>query len=124
MPTSGASSDVDEPDADSREMFQHLPFPFPGGCFPDNLGAVVQKSVLSGEKPAREVVHTRDGSWLVGDGVDDPNASDVSIATHILHALERNSSIAELATMEPGHIAERSGPGDPWRICVLEGWED
>ena len=104
-------------------MFQHLPFPFTGGRFPGNLGAVVQRSVLSGERPARLVVHTPDGSWLVGDGVDDPSGSGVSIATHISHAVERNSSIADLATMEPGHIAERSVPGDPWRICVLEGWE-
>jgi len=115
---------VDAADADSHGMFQHLPFPFPGDRFPNSLGAVVQRSVLSGERPAREVVHAPDGSWLVGDGVDDPNGSGSSIATHILHAVERNSSIADLATMEPGHIAERSGPGDPWRICVLEGWED
>jgi hypothetical protein len=105
-------------------MFQRLPFPYSGGRFPGNLGAVVQKSVLSGERPARLVVHTPDGSWLIGDGVDDPNEADVSIATHILHAVERNSSIADLATLEPGHIAERSAPGDPWRISVLEGWED
>ena len=37
-------------------MFQHLPFPFEGGRFPSSLGAVVQRTVLSGEQPAREVV--------------------------------------------------------------------
>ena len=50
-----------------------MPFPFPDGRFPDSLGAVVQRTVLSGDFPAREVVHTPDGSWLIGDGVNDPN---------------------------------------------------
>ena len=51
-----------------REMFRHLPFPFENERFPIKLGAVVQKSVLTGEQPAREVIHAPDGSWLVGDG--------------------------------------------------------
>ena len=102
--------------ADEREMIRHLPFPFEDHRFPNTLGAVVQMTVLSGEQPAREVIHAPDGSWLVGDGVNDPNPPGASIATHIAHAIERNSSIAQLATMPPGHIAQRSGPGDPWRI--------
>jgi len=57
------------PPPSDREMFQHMPFPFPDGRFPDSLGAVVQRTVLSGDFPAREVVHTPDGSWLIGDGV-------------------------------------------------------
>ncbi|TDW71096.1 hypothetical protein EV653_5168 [Kribbella pratensis] len=58
--------------ADEREMIRHLPFPFDDQGFPNTLGAVVQKTVLSGEQPAREVIHAPDGSWLVGDGVNDP----------------------------------------------------
>ena len=103
-------------------MFQHLPFPFSGDRFPDALGAVVQRTVLSGELPAREVVHTPDGSWLIGDGVNDPNLPGASVATHVWHAISTNSSIADLATMPPGHIAQRSGPGHRWAITVLEGW--
>lgn len=106
-----------------REMFQHLPFPFEGGQFPAELGAVVQRTVLTGELPAREVIHAPDGSWLIGDGVNDPNPPGVSIATHIWHAITLNSSIADLASMPPGHIAQRSGPGEPWRIAHLEGWD-
>lgn len=109
---------------DEREMFQHLAFPFENQRFPSNLGAVVQRTVLSGEQPAREVVHAPDGSRLVGDGVNDPNPPGASIATHITHAIETNSSIAQLATMAPGHIAQRSGPGDPWRITDLDDWEE
>lgn len=107
-----------------REMFQHLPFPFHDDHFPDSLGAVVQRTVLSGELPALEVVHTPDGSWAVGDGVNDPNLPGASIATHIWHAIATNSSIATLATLPPGHIARRSGPNKAWSITVLEGWDD
>lgn len=104
-------------------MFRQLPFPFRDGRFPDELGAVVQRTVLSGALPAREVVHAPDGSWLVGDGVNDPNLPGASVATHMSHAVERNSSIAELATMPPGHLASRSGPGEAWTVAVLEGWD-
>ena len=106
------------------EMFRHLPFPFADDRFPGSLGAVVQRTVLSGEFPAREVVHAPDGSWLIGDGVHDPNLPDASIVTHIWHAISTNSSIADLATLPPGHIARRPGPGQPWTITVLEGWDE
>jgi hypothetical protein len=36
-------------------------------------------------------VHTQDGSWLIGDGVNDPNLSGASVATHIWHAISTNS---------------------------------
>ena len=106
------------------EMFQHLPWPFPDDRFPASLGAVVQHTVLSGELPGREVVHAPDGSWLVGDGVNDPNLPGACVATHMWHAIECNSSIARLATMPPGHIAQRPGPGQEWTVTVLEGWGD
>ncbi|MGW5190549.1 hypothetical protein ACWEOO_14910 [Kribbella sp. NPDC004138] len=109
---------------DKREMFRHLPFPFEDQLFPSNLGALVQRTVLSGEQPAREVIHAPDGSWLISDAVDDPNPPGASVVTHITHVIETNSSIAQLATMPPGHIAQRSGPGDPWRIADLDGWEE
>ncbi|MCB0968261.1 MAG: hypothetical protein KDB37_15625 [Ilumatobacter sp.] len=105
---------------DTGEMFQHLPFPFEGRTFPRRLGAVVQRTVLSGEAPAREVVHTPDGSWLVGDGINDPNEPDACVATHIWHAIDRNSSMTELSDLPPGHIATRSGPGDHWTVSPLQ----
>ena len=105
------------------EMFQHLPFPFAHGRFPAELGAVVQRTVLDGDEPAREVIHAADGSWLVGDGVNDPNEPGAVVATHIWHAIERNSSLSELANLPPGHIAVRLGPGEPWVIDRHE-WAD
>jgi hypothetical protein len=120
------SASLMQPNRDLRrnEMFQHLPFPFDDDEFPHQLGAVVQRTVLDGLEPAREVIHAPDGSWLVGDGVNDPNPGGASIATHIWHAISRNSSIRSLASMPPGHIAQRENPGEPWRVTVLEGWDD
>lgn len=109
---------------DSREMFQHLPFPYGGDEFPADIGAVIQRTVLDGVEPAREVIHTPDGSWLVGDGLNDPNGPGVSVATHIWHAIERNSSLRSLASMPPGHIAKRNDPGSEWQILLLVGWQD
>jgi hypothetical protein len=103
-------------------MFRHLPFPFEKGQFPRALGAVVQKTMLAGLQPAREVIHAPDGSWPVGDGVNDPNLPGASIATHMAHAIERNSSITQLAHLRPGQIARRSEAGEAWTIRALEGW--
>ena len=101
---------------DGSEVVRHLPFPFDGDVFPSNLGAVIQLTVLRGEQPAREVVHAEDGSWLVGDGINDPNEPGAMIVGHIAHAIERNSSLAELASMPAAHIATRSDPGSAWVI--------
>lgn len=97
-------------------MFRRLPWPYPDGRFPDGLGAVVQLTVLHGDEPARIVLHDSDGDWAVGDGRNDPNEDGASLATHMAHVVEQNSSVAELATMPPGNEATRPDPGTPWVI--------
>lgn len=111
-------------DAETRAMFRVLPWPFDGARFPEQLGAVVAKTVLSGELPAREVVHTPENDWAVGDGVNDPNEPGACVATHIWHVIQRNSSVADLAGLPPGHTALRDGAGEPWTVYELEGWGD
>ena len=106
------------PSPDPREVFADLPFPFPNDEFPPNLGAVIQRTVFSGELPAREVIHDEDNKWLVGDGINDPNAPGACIVGHIRHVVELNSSVASLASLPPGHLAFRQGPGKPWEIEV------
>ena len=98
------------------ERFRHLPSPFEGDVFPSNLGAVISRTVLRGDEPAREVIHAEDGSWLVGAGINDASEPGAAVASHMAHAVERNSSIAELAVMPAAHIATRTGPGTPWVI--------
>jgi hypothetical protein len=119
MDREGQAPSGEEHFSDRQEMDRHLPFPYEGGQFPGSLGALIQGTVLSGDVPARSVTHTPDGCWLIGDGVSDPSLPGASVASHISHAVQWNSAIAELATMEPGHIAERSDPGKPWRIVAL-----
>jgi hypothetical protein len=102
------------------EMIRRMQFPFTDDGFPAQLGAVVQRTVLEGSEPAREVIHTDDGDWMIGDGVSDPDAPGAAIATHIWHAIERNSSIAGLARLQPGQIATRANPEDEWTIAAHE----
>jgi len=111
------------PPTDPREMFQHLPFPFKDGRFPPQLGAVVQTAVINGKEPARSVIHTDDNSWLVGDGINDPNLPGAAVAFHMHHVLQTDPSLDELAGLPLGHIATRGGPGRPWSITKHE-WPD
>jgi hypothetical protein len=105
-------------------VLQYMPFPFRDDEFPPELGAIIQSTVLSGERPALEVIHTPDGSWLVGDGVEDPNVPGACVAAHIVHVVAQNSSVSGLAAMPPGHWARRSRPGEPWTVYTLDDWED
>lgn len=105
------------------EMFRQLPFPFEGDAFPAELGVVVQKTVLSGELAALEVTHTSDNSWLVGDGVNDPNEPGACIATHISHVIESNSSIAALASLPLGYTATREAARAEW-MASPHVWPD
>jgi hypothetical protein len=106
------------------KMFDRLPFPFGEGRFPAELGAVVQRTVLEGAEPAREVIHTADNRWLVGDGRHDPNVPGACVATHIAHVIERNSSVASLAGLPLGQLANRSDPGEPWTFHTHQWLRD
>ena len=100
----------------SHEVFRRLPFPFPDGKFPASLGAVIQRTVFENAEPARAVIHTDEGSWLVGDGINDPNLPGAVVVAGIAHLVARDPSLAELATLPLGHIAERDSMHEPWHI--------
>lgn len=84
-----------------------------------NLGARVQVSVLSGARPALEVIHEWDGSWTVSDGVADLDMPGQSVATHLSRAAMWDESITGLSSMEPGRVARRSDPAQAWQISSL-----
>jgi hypothetical protein len=67
------------------------------------------------------VVHERDGSWQFLDGL--PVDMDHLITTHAHHLFDGFSDdLAPLVDLPPGHLAERSGRGSPWRITAhVEG---
>ena len=102
--------------SEDAEIFRQLPFPFDNDAFPANLGAVVQCRILDGTERAREVTHAADGSWLIGDGVNDPNEPGAVV-------VERNSSVADLTTLPSGHIARRKDHGGVW-IREPHLWRD
>lgn len=65
--------------------------------------------------PALQVVHFEDWYWGVADAIDSPTVRNVT-GTHLRHVLDRDPTIAELATMQPGYQADRDAVGDPWVI--------
>ncbi|MDG4857581.1 hypothetical protein P8605_05315 [Streptomyces sp. T-3] len=93
-------------------MIRDVPFPFEGGQFPSDLGAVVQRSVASGGAPALVVIHDDENDWLVSDGVNDPNGDGVVF--HIAHLVNRDPAIAELASLPIGCIAFRDSVDASW----------
>ena len=80
----------------------------------------MQRTVLDGELPALLVVHTAENDWCVGDGINDPNEPAAWVASHMKHVIERNSSVATLANLPPGHQAQRDAPGSPWIVSHFE----
>jgi hypothetical protein len=99
------------------EFSPTLPWPFPGDVFPQDLGAVVMRTVLSGKAPALQVIHTEDGHWGIADGLGNPNRN--LEATHIWHVVGMDRTLAELATLPPGRQADRNSVGEPWVISPL-----
>jgi hypothetical protein len=97
-------------------MVRRRPWPFPADVFPDDLGAVVQRTVLEGRRPALFVAHAADGDWMVGDGVGDPNVPGATVATHIRHVVTRDPGVGALATLPPGRRADRPTAADPWVV--------
>lgn len=63
------------------EVVRDLEWPFPHDQFPNELGVVIQRTVLSGELPAFLVIHDADNDWCVGDGVNDPNEQGASVVS-------------------------------------------
>ncbi|MFE7772873.1 hypothetical protein ACFU5O_03040 [Streptomyces sp. NPDC057445] len=91
-------------------------WPFENGTFPVELLAIVQRTVSEGQFPALTVIHDDEGDWLVSDDLHDPNAHGASTVQHLLHVLELDSSLAQLAALPPGHVAWRANAEDPWII--------
>src|SRR4051794_39350767 len=102
------------------EMFRFVEWPFPEGRFPRRLGVVVMRTVLDRHRPVLQVIHFPDGDWGVADGVGDPNADGATTVAHIWHVLERDNTLLELASLPPGHVADREAVGRPWVISRFE----
>jgi hypothetical protein len=93
-----------------------MDFPFTDDRFPPTLGAVIQRTVLDGQQPARYVAHTEANDWIVGDDLNDPNVEGASVAVHIRHVVDDDPTLESLATLPTGFQAKRRSPGEPWTI--------
>lgn len=98
----------------AHEVFRHVPYPFPDGRFPATLGATVQRTVADGELPALTVIHTPDNSWVVLDGVNDPNVDGGIVIDAMVHLVEDDPTLAVTARLEVGHRADREHVGGVW----------
>jgi hypothetical protein len=112
------------PSPDSGEIQRVVPWPSEHGRFPSDLGAVVMRTVLSGERPALQVVHFPEGDWGVADGVGDPNEPGACVISHVRHVVDRDAGLEELASLAPGMAAERSAAGAPWAVSPFSWPEE
>jgi hypothetical protein len=104
----------------TQNLVRRLWWPYPGGRFPVNLGALVQRTILDGQEPVRVVVHDRVRDWGVGDGIDDPDQPGASVVSSMWRLADADPTLQELATMAPGTLAYRESPGDPWQFDDYE----
>ena len=104
----------------AHEVFQHVPFPFSDGRFPPHLDAMVQRRVVDGELPALTVIHTADNSWVVLDGVNDPNLDGACVIDAMTHLVEDDPSLAVLAQLDVGQRADREHAADVWQAFPYE----
>jgi len=105
-------------------MFRFVEWPFADGQFPRHLGATIMRSIFSGDRPALQVLHSPDNDWAVADGIDDPNADEDLTVAHLWHVIERDPTLRELASLLPGHVADREAVGEPWIVSRFEWPEE
>jgi hypothetical protein len=101
------------------QLVRNVPLPFPDGKFPPELGAIVQRTVASGELPALVVIHDDENDWLIGDDVTDASDPAASTLSHVQHVVDRDPTVADTAPMPCGYAARRPSRSAPW---VIEKW--
>jgi hypothetical protein len=98
-------------------------FPFPGDRFPDELRVLAQTTVGNGEAVIRLVLHTAGNFWSAEE-ITDPSERSITPGSHqvvpMSELLDRDPSLAELATLPEGYLARRSSPKDRWTIEEME----
>ncbi|MFD4691976.1 hypothetical protein [Streptomyces sp. NPDC058463] len=105
-------------------MQPELSWPYERGVFPAGLLAIVQRTVSEARLPALTVIHDDEDDWLVSDDVHDPNEDGASIVQHLQHVLALDPSLAELATMPPGHVACRTSGTASWEVSTWDYADD
>ncbi|MRH93442.1 hypothetical protein GFY24_39580 [Nocardia sp. SYP-A9097] len=95
----------------AHEVRRGVPWPYPNNQFPQNLGMVVQRTVIEGTEPARVAIHWADGDWTVADDVNDPNGNAMVVCVE--HLVTADDTFAALAAMPPETQAFRQDLAKP-----------
>lgn len=97
-----------------HEVDRSVPWPFPDGVFPENLGVIVHRSLLSGQAEPYFVSHDADGSWQVLDE-DSPAEADAAAVSCMRCLVQAYPYLAELADLPVGWEAVRDASAQVWR---------
>lgn len=86
---------------------------------PDRRGGLVftTKAIQQHELPVRLVARYDDGDWFFGD-LESELTNENVLLLHVEHLLEHDPSLVFTIDLDPGHEAEREGPGSEWTRSV------
>ncbi|WP_063628147.1 tetratricopeptide repeat protein [Actinospica robiniae] len=98
----------------AREVERFLPWPFPDGVFPENLGVIAHRSLLTGQAEPYFVSHDADGSWQVLDE-HSPAEADAAVVSCMHCLVQAHPQLAELADLPPGFEAVRAASAQVWQ---------
>lgn len=104
---------VHSPD-DEHDVQPDLPWPFPDGVFPEKLGVIAHRSLLTGQAVPYFVSHDDDGYWQVLDE-DSPAEADAAVISCMRCLVRDFPYLAELADLPPGWEAVREASAQVWR---------
>ena len=80
---------------------------------PENCGTIISRAILDGRNAILYVSHDEDDhAWQFLDN-ETFEANDAALVC-LSHVLRLDSTVVEVADLEPGWIATRSHLGGPW----------
>jgi hypothetical protein len=95
-----------------------------GRTFRDDYAVTVCPHVFSESRPINFVVRDTDGSFQFLCGMSDDADAGPCRSVGVGHLLARDSTLGDLAELEPGTYAERDRQTDPWSVGRLDPLED
>ena len=89
---------------------------------PEDLATFCRASIFEEGGAIVRVGHNSAGHWMFLDGyIEEGEEPEIVCLSHVF---EHDPTIAEVADLPAGWIAERDGPGLPWRRSRLDPDED
>lgn len=98
---------------DAHEVERFIQWPFPDGVFPEDLGVIAHRSLLTGQASPYYVSHDDDGSWQVLDE-DSPAEADAAVISCMRCLIRAHPQLAGLADLPPGFHAVYEASAQVW----------